>query len=110
LIQELFISIKVLHMKKLIRKFDVKAIATTLVFCFFTAICWAQDNTTVKINGEPVGNWMSRNWMWVAAGAVLLILLIGILSGGSKTRRKTTIVREEDGSGIVRTTTTEIKE
>ncbi|MES2646858.1 MAG: hypothetical protein V4717_08295 [Bacteroidota bacterium] len=97
-------------MKKLIKQTSVKAVLATLMFSFFTAICWAQENTSVKINGEPVGNWMSRNWMWVAAGVVLLILLIGILSGGSKSRRKTTIVREDDGSGIVRTTTTEIKE
>lgn len=87
-----------------------RAIFATMMFSLFTVICQAQDNTNFNINGEPIGTWLSRNWMWVAGGVVVLLLLIGLLSSGSRSRRKTTIVREEDASGIVRTTTTEIKD
>ena len=96
-------------MKQITNRNGLKAIIGTMMLCLFSIVCWAQD-TEVKINGEPIGSWMSRNWMWVAGGVVLLLLLIGMLSGGSRKRSKTTIVREEDASGVIRTTTTEIKE
>ena len=96
-------------MKRLTNHIGFKAFFSTVMLCLFAVITQAQ-NTDVKIDGEPIGSWMSRNWMWVAGGVVLLLLLIGVLSSGKKTRSKTTIVREEDASGVVRTTTTEIKE
>ena len=97
-------------MKQLTNRFEFKAFISTVILCLFAVITQAQNNADVKINGEPIGSWISRNWMWVAGGVVLLLLLIGVLSSGKRTRSKTTIVREEDASGIVRTTTTEIKD
>ena len=87
----------------------VKSTALLLLFSFITLLGFGQDKT-ININGEDLGTWFSRNWIWVAAGFVVLLLLIGLFSSGSRSRRKTTIVREEDANGIVRTTTTEIKE
>lgn len=97
-------------MKQVARRFNGKVFVTTLLLCFYQAVAWAQDTEAAKIDPGEVGNWFSRNWMWVAIGAVVLILLIAMMSGGSKTKKKTTIVREEDASGVVRTTTTEIRE
>ena len=86
-----------------------KTVALYLLFSMFAITGFSQDNT-VNVNGEDIGAWFSRNWMWVAGGFIVLLLLIGLFSSGSRSRRKTTIVREEDANGIVRTTTTEIKE
>ena len=100
-------------MKKFSGNFSLKTFIVTIILSCANVMVWAQDNT-VKINGEDVGSWLSRNWMWVAGGVVLLLLLIGVLSGSSRSRtsttKKTTIVREEDADGIIRTTTTEIRE
>ncbi|CAN5403004.1 hypothetical protein BH10BAC3_BH10BAC3_22280 [soil metagenome] len=97
-------------MKQITNQYGLKAFLATLMLFLLTSICMAQDNTNLKVNGESIGSWLSRYWMWVAGGVVLLLLLIGMLSGGSRKRSKTTIVREEDASGVIRTTTTEIKE
>jgi len=101
-------------MKQLTSRFSIKAFFATLVLGLFTLISQAQDNSTVKVNGEELGSWLSRNWMWVAGGTILLLLLIGVFSNNRRSRtpitKKTTIVREEDANGVVRTTTTEIKE
>lgn len=97
-------------MKPISKNFGLRALLTTGIFCLFALLSWAQDSVTpVNIDGEEIGSWLSRNWLWVAAGVVVLLLLIGILSGGSR-RKKTTIVREEDADGFVRTTTTETNE
>ena len=87
----------------------VRAITLVLLFSLITMTGFSQDNT-VNVNGEDIGAWFSRNWIWVAGGFVVLLLLIGLFNSGSRSKRKTTIVREEDANGIIRTTTTEIKE
>jgi hypothetical protein len=86
-----------------------KAVTIILLLSLISVAGFSQDNT-INVNGEDIGAWFGRNWMWVAGGFVVLLLLIGLFSSGSRTKRKTTIVREEDANGIVRTTTTEIKE
>lgn len=87
----------------------INKIVALALACFMSISVFAQDNS-VKIDGQDLTSWLKQNWMWVAGGVVVLLLLIGILSSGSRTRRKTTIVREEGADGIIRTTTTEIKE
>jgi protein-S-isoprenylcysteine O-methyltransferase Ste14 len=88
-----------------------KAILATISLCFVRVAAIAQDSTNMTINTEQVEGWFSQNWMWVAIGAVVLIVIIAMMSGGKKSSvKKTTIVKEEDASGLVRTTTTEIKE
>lgn len=86
-----------------------KSLGLFLVLSLLSIAGFSQDNT-VNVNGEDIGAWFSRNWIWVAGGFVVLLLLIGLLNSGSRSKRKTTIVREEDANGIIRTTTTEIKE
>lgn len=96
-------------MKYLEKSPGIKTFLLTLVFSLYTLISKAQETTSVKVDGEEIGSWLSRNWIWVAGGVVLLLIVIGALSGGSS-RKKTTIVREEDANGTVRTTTTETTE
>ena len=88
---------------------NCKALVFFLLLSLLSIAGFSQDNT-VNVNGEDIGAWFSRNWIWVAGGFIVLLLLIGLFSSGSRSRRKTTIVREEDANGIIRTTTTEIKE
>ncbi len=87
----------------------LKAFAATMFFLLSEFAANAQDGK-IEVDGEQIGNWFQQHWLWVAAGVVALLMLIGLLSSGSRSRRRTTIVREESADGVVRTTTTEIKE
>lgn len=69
----------------------------------------AQDK--IEIDTEEVGSWFERNWMWVAAG-VLLLLLIVLLGRGrnasrGNSRRTTTVVKDAQGNTKSVTTTEE---
>jgi hypothetical protein len=93
-------------MKQITYRFAVKTFLTLFVVVFFQVISWAQD-AKVEINGNDVGSWFSRNWLWVA-GVVLLLIILLLFSGGSSRRSqsKTTIYRKDDGT-VTKTTTTE---
>jgi hypothetical protein len=67
----------------------------------------AQDK--VQVNEETISAWFARNWMWVAAGVILLIL-IALFSRGSSSRRKTTTIVKDDVGNVRSVTTTEVKE
>ena len=43
----------------------------------------------VAVNGNDVGTWFGKNWMWVT-GAILFLLLLLLFSGGSKKTKTTT--------------------
>lgn len=60
----------------------------------------------VEINGQDVGSWFSRNWMWVTGGVVLLLLIIAF-SRSSSRRRTTTVVKDSYGNVKSVTTTDE---
>ncbi len=62
----------------------------------------------VEINGQDVGSWFSRNWMWVT-GVVVLLLLIILFSGGKRKRKTTTIVKDDYGN-VKSVSTTEVQE
>jgi len=63
---------------------------------------------TVEINGQDVGSWFERNWMWVTGGVLLLLLIIGLSSRGSRSKKTTTIVKDTYGN-VKSVTTTEEK-
>jgi Na+/proline symporter len=69
----------------------------------------AFSQESVEINGQDVGSWFERNWMWVS-GAVLLLLLIIIFSSRSsgKIKKTTTVVKDTYGN-VKSVTTTEEK-
>jgi hypothetical protein len=67
----------------------------------------AQDK--VQVNEQTISAWFSRNWMWVAAGVIILIL-IAFFGKGSSTRRKTTTIVKDDVGNVRSVTTTEVKE
>ena len=71
---------------------------------------YAQEK--VEINGQDVGSWFSRNWMWVTGGIVLLIIIILFSGGSSSTRRqqKTTTIVKDDLGNTKRVVTTEVND
>ena len=88
-----------------IRKF-IPCFVLLLLFAFLGGGVYAQE--TVEINGQDVGSWFERNWMWVT-GAVLLLLLIVLVSGRSRKTRKTTTVVKDTYGNVKSVTTTEEK-
>jgi hypothetical protein len=91
-------------MKQLNRAFAFKTVFT-LILTALATFTFAQAN--VEVNGEDVGSWFSRNWLWVVGGVVLFIILISLFSGSSSRSRTTTVTRD-DGAGYRKTTTTEV--
>ena len=92
-------------MKQLTRRFGYKTFLTLFVVVFFQIIAWTQD-TKVEINGNDVGSWFGRNWLWVT-GIIVLLVIILLFSGGSRSSRsKTTVYRKGDGT-VTKTSTTE---
>lgn|SRR5688572_4019703 len=80
-----------------------------LLFMLIGIIAQAQEK--IEIDTKEVGSWFERNWMWVAAGILLLLLivLLGRSRNGSRgeTRRTTTVVRDAQGNTKSVTTTEE---
>jgi hypothetical protein len=93
-------------MKQITNRFAFRTFLTFCIVAFFQVISWAQD-AKVEINGNDVGSWFSRNWLWVT-GVVVLLLILLLFSGGSSRRSqsKTTVYRRGDGT-VTKTTTTE---
>jgi protein-S-isoprenylcysteine O-methyltransferase Ste14 len=88
-----------------VRKF-AGSLFILLVFVLISTGLYAQE--TVEINGQDVGSWFERNWMWVT-GCVLLLLLIALFSGRSRKSRKTTTVVKDTYGNVKSVTTTEEK-
>ncbi len=99
-------------MKKLLAYKETRPLLGSMLLMCCQLNAMAQDANNANINTEQVESWFSQNWMWVAIGAGVLLLIIA-LAGSSRSKttvKKTTIVKEEDPSGVVKTTTTEIRE
>lgn len=100
-------------MKSIIASLNRKWIGCSLfVVSLFATVCsYAQESPDVKVNGQDVGSWFSRYWIWVV-GAVVLLLLILIFSRGSNRRKRTdsTVTRDNFGNISSTSTTTEIKD
>ncbi len=68
--------------------------------------------TQVTVDTEQVESWMETNWIWLAAGALVLILIIAFAASGNKSRRKsitTTVIKDELGN-VKKVHTTEVRE
>jgi hypothetical protein len=89
----------------------VTVLAVTLLTVFFLLVLnvpmFAQEN--VEINGQDVGSWFQRNWMWVTGGVVLLLLILLLSSRSSSRARKTTTVIKDSYGNVKSVTTTEEK-
>jgi formate-dependent nitrite reductase membrane component NrfD len=94
-------------MKQLTHRFGYKTFLTLFVVVFFQVISWAQDTKVEVTTTNDVGDWFTRNWLWVV-GIVVLLIIILLVSGGSSrsSRSKTTTYRRGDGS-VTKTTTSE---
>jgi len=71
-----------------------------------TIMVRAQDK--IEIDKGEISSWFERNWIWVAAG-VLLILLIALMGRGKAGSRKTTTVIKDAEGHTKSVTTTEEK-
>jgi choline-glycine betaine transporter len=96
-------------MQQLIIKHGAK-ISAFLIFVLTGLAVQAQDK--IEIDTEEIGTWFERNWMWVAAGALLLFLLIILVSRSRNasrgdSRRTTTIIKDAQGNTKSVTTTEE---
>ena len=76
------------------------------VFVLIAAQLTAFAQEQVEINGQDVGSWFSRNWIWVT-GVVVVLLLIIVFSRSSSRRRTTTVVKDTYGNVKSVTTTDE---
>ena len=92
-------------MKQSAIRFTNKVLLTIMMVCV-QVVTWAQD-TKVEINGNDVGSWFGRNWIWVVA--IIAVLLLLLVFGGSSTSRSssTTTVRRDDGVVTKKVTTIE---
>ncbi len=83
---------------------------TMLLILVLTGLA-SQGQEKIEIDTGEVGSWFERNWMWVAAGVLLLLLLVvlGRSRNGSRgdIRRTTTVVKDAQGNTKSVTTTEE---
>lgn len=83
---------------------------TALLILVLTGIA-SQAQEKIEIDTEEVGSWFERNWMWVAAGVLLLlfIVVLGRSRNNSRgdSRRTTTVIRDAQGNTKSVTTTEE---
>jgi protein-S-isoprenylcysteine O-methyltransferase Ste14 len=96
---------KTFHMQKYIVNTGTRllCVAILLLPAFMVR---AQDQ--IEIDKEEIGSWFERNWIWVAAG-VLLIVLIALMGRGKAGSRKTTTVVKDPQGHTKSVTTTEEK-
>jgi hypothetical protein len=87
----------------------IRNVSAFFMLMLLTNIVMAQES--VEINGQDVGSWFERNWMWVTGGVLLLVILL-IAAAGSRRKagvRKTTTVVKDTYGNVKSVTTTEEK-
>ncbi len=82
-------------------------------FVILTILCFqiitiAQD-TKITINGNDVGSWFARNWIWVTMGIIFLLVFLLISGNSRRIRHQTTIFRNNKGE-ITKTEITKTEE
>ncbi|GAC1397585.1 MAG: hypothetical protein NVSMB63_17930 [Sediminibacterium sp.] len=94
-------------MKQFIKGLESKTYKLFALFLLLqTTTLFAQD-TKVEINGNDVGTWFGRNWLWVTGGIVLLLLIIIFGFSGGRRSKSTTITNR---NGEVKRTITELED
>ena len=68
-------------------------------------IVHAQDQ--IEIDKREIGSWFERNWIWVAAGVLLIVLIALMGRGKAGSRKTTTVVKDAQGKTKSVTTTEE---
>ena len=75
------------------------------IFLLSAVIVQAQDQ--IEINKREIGSWFERNWIWVAAGVLLIVLIALMGRGKAGSRKTTTVVKDAQGQTKSVTTTEE---
>ena len=91
-------------MKSLVNSIKYKAIAFVMILAGFQSLVMAQG-AQVEVNGNDIGSWFSRNWLWVT-GLIAFLILIILFSGSRVRSSKTTTIRDRNGDVRHTTTTT----
>lgn len=93
-------------MQQFIIKHSVKLLG---MFIFMLSSLALQAQDKIDINTEEVESWFERNWMWVAAGVILLLLIVLFSRNRANhgSRRTTTVIKDADGQTKSVTTTEE---
>lgn len=81
----------------------------TILSVFFFQLWVIAQDTKVEINGNDVGSWFSRNWVWVTLGIVILVIFLLISGNSRSSRHRTTIFRNSKGE-ITKTEITKSEE
>ena len=94
-------------MKKLSKQIRLQHYIALMLFLLtpFMTLLAQQD---VKINGQNVGSWFERNWMWVVGGVLVLLIITFASRGGNAKKRTTTTVLKDDLGNVKSVTTTEV--
>lgn len=71
-------------------------VLSLLLLCAFQTASVAQ-NAKVEINGNDVGSWFSRNWIFVTIIIVALFIFLLISEKSKSSRSRTTIFRNNKG-------------
>ena len=69
---------------------------------------FAQEKVNVNVNGQDVGSWFQRNWIWVVIGVAILLIVL-LLSSSSSRRNSTTVIKDDFGN-TKSVTRTEVRE
>ena len=88
-------------MQQYVLKHSIKIIG---IFIFMLTAMGMQAQGKVEIGTHELVSWFENNWMWIAAG-VLILLMIVLFSRGKGGRRKTTTVIK-DSHGKTKSVTT----
>ena len=94
-------------MKQLIKAFSLRSFFTLVMLTIIQTAVWAQDNTgggssgggtsggtsgggtstsTTSTSITKSETWYTEPWVWIVAGAVLLLLIVALTRGGGSDR------------------------
>jgi hypothetical protein len=95
-------------MKPAIQKNTLLAAFISMIAFFINGVIYAQQK--VEIEGQDVGNFFERNWMWITGVIVLLLLIIIFTRNNSEKRRTTTTIIKDTTGNVETVKTTKIED
>ncbi|MGZ8558001.1 MAG: hypothetical protein ACXWWC_06710 [Chitinophagaceae bacterium] len=77
------------------------------IFILMLSAITLQAQEKVELDTKDVASWFESNWMWVAAGVIILLMIILFSRGKSGHRKTTTVIKDAHGKTKSVTTTEE---
>ncbi len=74
--------------------FNIKKVVAFIGLFFLKLYVIAQDTTTMAVNNSTTKSiteelWYLQKWVWIVAGAVLLLIIIALLKNGNPKKYST---------------------